>query len=312
MKNLHTLNTFTLSDMPDLDIAVLGALELFSSVSVPTVDVNAYKHPLVVGSGNALAVGRIIFSDADAVFASESTYERVLASVPNIDGVVLISASGGKHAPGIARRAKELGKPIMLITNNPTAPAKEYVNTDGRDRVLVFPKNREPYTYNTSTYMGMILGATGEDPARIRTFLEQHVTLSAFPNFSRRDKYVLILPSRFSAIAPMLHVKFTELFGRRVARDIETSEGMKHAVTVVPSDELFISFGEENTLWGALERRLHIPLPANAGYATMLAVGYFIIGQIQKQHPPYFKEHIAEYTRQASEVFGGTITPIVE
>ena len=110
----------------------------------------------------------------------------------------------------------------------------------------------------------------------------------------------------------MLQVKFIELFGRRIARDVETSEYMKHAVTVVPSDELFISFGEENTTWGDPGQRFHIPLPENSGYAAMMAIGYYVIAQIQKQHPPYFKDNITLYTEKASKIFGSTINPVVE
>jgi len=308
-KNIQTLNTFTLENIPDLDVAVLGALELFQKEQVPKIELNIYKRPLVVGSGNAEATGRIIFQDMDVVFASESDFEAKLKSIENIDGVILISASGGKHAPIIAKRSKELGKKVALITNNPEAPASEFVEDSN---VFVFPKNREPYTYNTSTYMGMILGATREDPKATQVFIENHIDTLSFPDFSKYDKYFLIVPPRFLGIIRMLEVKFIELFGRRIARDVETSEYMKHAVTVVPSDELFISFGDKNDSWGEKDKRLHIPLPDNAGYAAMMAVGYYIIAQIQKQHPPYFKENIASYTEQVAKIFGNTINPIVE
>jgi len=307
--NIQILNSFTLENIPDLDVAVLGALELFQKEQISKIKLDVYNHPLVVGSGNAEATGRIIFQDLDAIFASESDFEEKLKSIESIDGVVLISASGGKHAPIIAKRSKELGKRIALITNNPDAPASEFVE---KDNVFVFPKNREPYTYNTSTYMGMILGYTGEDPAEIEQVIKQQVDVITFPNFSKYDKYFLIVPSRFLGIIRMFEVKFIELFGRKIARDVETSEYMKHAVTVVPSDELFISFGDENNTWGEPDQRLHIPLPDNAGYATMMAVGYYVIAQIQKQHKPYFKENIASYTKEVSKIFGSTISPIVE
>lgn len=308
-RHIDILNTFDLSSIPDLDVAVLGALELFQKTPPPKFEPGIYKRPLVVGSGNAEATGRIVFQDFDAVFASESDYEGKLKHIPDIDGVMLISASGGKHAPIIARRAKEYGKRVSLMTNNPNAAAKEFVEPDN---LFVFPKNREPYTYNTSTYMGMILSTTGEDPREIYRFIEEKVAAVSFPDFSAYDKFFFIVPTRFSGIVRMLQVKFIELFGRRVARDIETSEYMRHAVTVVPSDELFVSFGEENTLWGAPERRLHIPLPEQNGIAAMMAVGYYVIGEIQKRHPPYFKENIVEYTNRASELFGSSIVPIVE
>lgn len=307
--NLHTLATFDLAHLPDLDVAVMGALELFHSAPLPKFDASAYARPLVVGSGNAEATGRIIFENTDALFASESTYEQKLARVSHIENVVVVSASGGKHAPIIAKRARELGKRVALITNNANADALQFVE---REHAFVFPKNREPYTYNTSTYMGMILGATGEDPSAIETFIRANTAALSLPDFSAYDKYFLIVPPRFSGIVRMLQVKFIELFGRRMARDVETSEYMKHAVTVVPSDELFISFGEENTTWGDPKRRFHVPLPKNAGYAAMMSVGYYVIAQIQKQNPPYFKEHIAAYTKAVSKVFGQEIQPIVE
>jgi len=307
-KNIGILNTFTLDTIPDLDVAVLGALELFQKEKLPRIEI-LYKRPLVVGSGNAEATGRIIFEDTDVVFASDSNFESKLKHVPDIDGVILISASGGKHAPIIARRAKELGKRVSLITNNSNAPAKEFV--ENKD-LFVFQKNREPYTYNTSTYMGMILGRTHENPKEIQNFIEKYIDTISFPDLSRHNSYFFIVPPKFSGIIRMLQVKFIELFGRRIARDVETSEYMKHAVTVVPSDELFISFGDENTMWGESGQRFHIPLPENAGYAAMVAIGYYIIAQIQKQHPPYFKENIALYTEKASKVFGGEIKVIVE
>jgi hypothetical protein len=308
-KNISILNTFSLTALPDLDVAVLGALELFQKEKLPAIDFSMYKRPLVVGSGNAEATGRIIFEDTDAVFASESNFESKLKHIPDIDGVILISASGGKHAPIIAERSQKLGKKVILLTNNPDAPAKEFVK---KNNVFVFPKNREPYTYNTSTYMGMILGTTREDPKEIQKFIENRINTLSFPDFSKYDKYFLIVPPQFSGIIRMLEVKFIELFGRRIARDVETSEYMKHAVTVVPSDELFISFGEESAVWGDPDKRLHVPLLKNAGYAAMMAIGYYVIAQIQKQHHPYFKENIIAYTEKVSKVFGSKISPIVE
>lgn len=306
-KNIHILDTFNLKNIPDLDVAVLGALELYQKEKLPTLNIE-YKRPMVVGSGNAEATGRIMFDDSDAVFASESTYEEKLKAIQDIDGVILISASGGKHAPIIAKHAKELGKRVTLITNNHRSEAGKILENDS---VFVFPKNREPYTYNTSTYMGMILGKTHEDPKSIYDFIKTKIDALSFPNFSSYDKYFLIVPPRFSGIIRMLEVKFIELFGRKIARDVETSEYMKHAVTVVPSNELFINFGDTNNTWGEPDKRLDVPLPENVDYAAMMAIGYYIIAQIQKQHPPHFKKNITAYTEKVSKIFRTTINPIV-
>ncbi len=307
---IQILNTFTLESLPDLDVGVLGALELLEKTVVPRMDMSNFKRPLVIGSGNAEATGRIVFRNSDAVFASESDYQERLATIPLIDSVVVLSASGGKHAPGIVRSARVAGKRVMLITNTPDSLASHEL-ADTND-ALVFPKNREPYTYNTSTYMGMILGSTDENAGDIQRYIHESIETIHFPDFSSYDKFFVVVPPRLGSIKRMLQVKFIELFGRIVARDVETSEYMSHAVTVVPSRELFINIGVEGGTWGTPENNLYIPLPPDADYVAIMAIGYYIIGQIQKSHPPYFKNNIALYCENAGKAFGTTIPPIVE
>ena len=305
--HIDTLNSFTVENLPDLDTVVLGALELFASTELPTIDITRYKEPLVVGSGNAEATGRILFEKTSAIFASESNYKEKLENIPSIDGVVLISASGGKHAPGIASYAKELGKSVTLITNKDDSEASKVLNVNEGDLVYVLPKNREPYTYNTSTYLGMVLSVTREDPNRIKEFIKEHIDTIDFSKFSSYDKYYVIVPTKFSGVVRMIQVKFIELFGRNIARDVETSEYVKHATTVVPSQELFLSFGYENTVWGEEGDRSNVPLPEWADYGAMIAIAYYVVGKIQKAHPPFFKENIEKYTKEISEVFGEEI-----
>lgn len=299
--------SFTLDTLPDLGTAVRAALELFRETPLPKL-VIPFSLPVVVGSGNAEAVGRMLFRDREALFASESTFESVLQNAHHSDGVVVISASGGKHAPGIAKAAKEKGLRVALLTTTPDAPASKFADPG---LTFLFPKNREPYTYNVSTYMGMLISMSGEDPKAILDHLDA-IDQLPLPDFKSQNRFCVIIPPAFAPIGRMVQVKFMELFGRNIARDVETSEYMKHAVTVVPSDELFISFGEENTLWGEKERRLFVPLPPQAGPAAMMAIAYYLIGKMQAAHPPYFKEHLAEYVEHASKVFGISIPAIVE
>ncbi len=312
MKHTDILTSFTFENIPDLDIVVLGALELFQLTPVPRMQLGVYKRPLVVGSGNAEATGRIIFEKLDAIFASESNFEDKLKTVDSIDGVVLVSASGEKHAPIIAKKAKEYGKHVTLITNSANSSASLELDHQHEYDEYVFPKNREPYTYNTSTYMGMMLGYTNENPKEIYEYILANTDKLAFPDFSKYSKYYLIVPSQFSGIIRMLQIKFIELFGRNIARDVETSEYVPHATTVAPSDEIFISFGKENTTWGKPENRLFVPMPENANYVAMMAIGYYVVAQIQKKQPAYFKQNILKYTEEVSKVFGHTIKPIVE
>ena len=309
-ENIEMMNSFTLEDLPDLDEVVLAALEMIEERDVPTLDIKQFHRPLVVGSGNAEATGRIIFADSDAVFASESNVDEKLKYISDIDEVVIVSASGGKHAPGLARKALAAGKHVTLITSTADSPAQRALPPEDI-AVHVFPKNREPYTYNTSTYMAMIAGYTGENARQIRDFIDRQIAPMAKPDFSRYDKYYLIVPPQFSGMIRMLQVKFIELFGRNVARDVESTEYVRHATTVAPSDELFISFGTSNDTWGQPENRLDVPLPDNAGYVAMMAVGYYMVAQIQKAKPQYFKDNIADYCQFISGVFGEVIEPIV-
>lgn len=311
-QNIKILEEFTIDTIPDLDVAVLGALELFQKEKLPEIKLGKYNRPLVVGSGNAEATGRIIFKDSDAIFASESSFAQKLEKIKNIDAVILVSASGSKHAPIIAKKAKEHGKHTTLITTTQNSPASQVFGEKDDFTQYIFPKNREPYTYNTSTYMGMILGYTKEDPKAICEFIKKQVDIEKLVDLSKYHKFYLIVPSEFSGIIRMLHVKFIELFGRNIARDIETAEYVKHATTVAPAKELFVSFGEKNDIWGKPQDRIHIPLPQKANYAAMMAIGYYFVAQIQKSHSPYFKENIVDYTKKISKIFDHAISPIVE
>lgn len=53
--NLEQKKRFEESNLPDLDVVVLAALELFMRQGVPRLDLGRGEKPLVVGSGNAAA-----------------------------------------------------------------------------------------------------------------------------------------------------------------------------------------------------------------------------------------------------------------
>ena len=308
--NLEILKNFDISSLPNLDVVTLGALELFASQGVPTLDLGDYARPLVLGSGNAAVTGKILFDDKDAVLADESTYEKKLASAQGIDGAILLSASGSKHAVALAKDLRERGIETRLLTNNPDAPAKEHID---EDKFFVFPKNREPYTYNTSTYMGMILGKTGEDPAAIKKFIEDKVDPLIPDNFTNYDAFYMLVPEGFDAFREMLTTKFDELFQPAVSGRVLTPEQSKHAKSVVKYDkELFVSFGYDNQTFGPEGNRLNIPLPDDADYGAMMAIAYYVVGKIQDQHPSYFQQGIEDYMKKAGEAFGITISAIVE
>jgi hypothetical protein len=294
------------NELIDLDECVIKALELFVKKLLPKLNLGKFKRPLVVGSGNAAVTGKIIFEDSDAIFADESNYLQKLKAIKNIDIAILISSSGAKHAPIIAKELKKRKINTILLTNNQDALAKDYVN-----KTLVLPKNPEPYTYNTSTYMGMILSKTKEDPKIILDFIKKQIKPKIPKNLKQYDSYYFIIPNEFDSTRELFMTKFDELFCSKLSGRVFTPEQTKHAKTITPSNkELFISIGYNNTLWGT--KRLNFTLPKNAGPAMVMAINYYIIGHIQKQNPPYFKKNIEIYTKKVSKLFKQTIKPIAE
>lgn len=309
MSARQELKNFTIKNLPDLDVAVFGALELLEKTELPSTAV-PFRRPLIVGSGNANPTGQIIFRESDAVFADESNYELALARVPDIDGAVIISASGSKHATEITKKLTSKGIETVLFTNNKNAPAAAFLPSE---MVRIFPKNREPYTYNTSTYLSMIVSDTMENTSEIRNFIEKAVAPSTAWPLAKFHAFTLILPAEFAHLKPMLHTKFDELFGPKIVGRIFIPEEAKHAKTVIKdSKEAFISFGVNNYSYGEEKNRFFVPLLEGGGYAAALSVTYFIIGQIQRAQPPYFKESIEQYCQEASVAFGHPIDPIVE
>lgn len=307
MPYLEKMKSFTQDDLPSLSECTLGALELFSKEGLPDVKIKEFKKPLIIGSGNAIVTAKILYRDQDAIFADETSYKTALEK--DYDGVLVFSASGGKHAPIIAKAAKEKGKEVQLITCTQNSQAEEVV---GREQTIITNKNREPYTYNTSTYMGWVFAKTRENPQDILDFILKKVKPSIPNNLEFFNGFLLVTPDNFSSLNQLFEVKFIELFGRKVARDVKSYEELKHAITVVPSEtELCIKFGEGVVDFDGKE--LKIPLPDNCGMAAMMAIAYHTIGQIQEQHPQYFKENIGKYVQRNSKGdFGKALRVIVE
>lgn len=286
-----------------LDECVINALDLFIKTKIPKVSI-PFKRPLVVGSGNAAVTGKIIMKGKDAVFADEGSYKDKLKLI-KVDGAILLSASGGKHATIIAKDLREKRIKTILLTNNENAKAKKFVN-----KTYILPKNTEPYTYNTSTYLGMILSKTNEDPKKIKTLINK-IKNKIPKNLKKYDSFFILVPEEFDLAREMFLTKFDELFGPKISGRVFTIEQTKHAKTITPSDkELFIGLGVDNKMFG--KNRFNVKLSKNPNFAEIIALGYFIIGHIQKQNPPYFKQNIFEYTKEASKIFGHEIKPIVE
>jgi hypothetical protein len=287
--------------MKNLDEVVLDALKLHGSYTLPKLRFPPSEKRLVVGSGNALPTGKVIFRGQNCVFADEGQYLAVLKRQRDIDTAVVISASGEKDAPEIVGKLRKRGLPICLLTCADGSSAAKDLQDYPAGRVFVTRRNEEPITYNTSTYLGMVLARTRENPNLIREHLLKRVRpkLRDLPAYAA---YFLIVKPDFDAIREMLLTKFDELFGPRVTGRCYTTRQILHAKTVVPwEQELFVTFGIRNPEFGSA--RLDVPLPEPAGFAGMIATGYYVIGRIQAQLPPWFKEHADAYKARQPRLF---------
>lgn len=281
--------------IPDLDEIVLKTLDFFTQNPPPTFHPDDYKLPFVVGSGNAYNTGTILFSRQAAIFADESNFKQMIVAFDEaiksklITQAVVLSASGGKDSVWEIELAKQYGLHTTLVTTKAESPAAQVAN-----KTYAFQSIDEPYTYNTSTYMGMILGATHENI----TAIKQAVDALQFPeNFGKYQSYSFVLPDEFSQICPMLDIKRHELFGPKVSLRAFPQGHARHAKFVIrDKDELVISLNKKNDFFGASNSRWDIQLPESVNFAMVMAVTYYIVGKMQKSKPPYFKENIENYT----------------
>jgi len=293
----------------NLDENVLLALDFFAKNPPPSVNVNEFKSPFVVGSGNAFNTGSIIFSGKDTILADESNFRSIIASSDkkaqnrSLRDAVVISASGGKDSVWEIKLAKEHGLTTTLLTTKAQSDAAKVA-----DKVIVFKSIAEPYTYNTSTYMGMILGATHEDPTKIREFIDR---LNFPDNFANHKGYSFVVPDQFMQVCPMLDIKKSELFGPHVSLRAFPQGHARHAKFVIQTpEELVISLGQKNEYFGDPNHRWDINLPENSNFATIMAVTYYIVGKIQASKPPYFKENIRNYASDyGPKAYGEDVKP---
>jgi hypothetical protein len=289
-------------NLPNINQSVLAALDFFSQNQPPRLDLKKFSWPLVVGSGNAYNTGQVIFSGQPAIIATESNFQEILKSYQpliknrTIKQALVISASGEKDSIWETSAAKKAGLSTTLLTCSPDSRAARLA-----DQVLTYQKLPEPYTYNTSTYLGMILGASGESVQTIKNFLK-HLK---FPkNFDNYAAYSFILPDEFAAITPMLEIKRHELFGPHLSLRAFSYGEARHAKFVnVWDKELVISLGP-NKYFGKKECRWEIKLPASANNGLVLALTYYIVGQIQASKPAYFKKNIVKFCQEGPKAYG--------
>lgn len=289
-------------NLPNLDASVLAALDFFTKNPPARLNLQTFSFPLVVGSGNAYNTGLVIFGDRPAIVANESNFARIIKNhqswIKNksITQALVISASGEKDSIWEIKLAKKYGLKTTLLTCSSNSSAAQIA-----DKVITYKKLPEPYTYNTSTYLGMFLGASGEKVETIKKFLKK---IKLPKNFKNYAAYSFLLPDKFGTLAPMLEIKKDELFGPYLSLRAFSFGEARHAKFVNTwNKELVISLGE-NKYFGFKANRWEIKLPDNAGIGFIMALTYYLIGKIQETKTPYFKKNIAKFCLDGPKPYG--------
>ena len=280
-------------ELDSLNLSVLKALDFFQKNPPTRFNSKKYTFPIVVGSGNAYNTGLAIFSDQKAIFANESNFKVTLKRYQDliknktITHAVVISASGEKDSVWEIKAAKKVGLKTVLLTCAPTSSAAKI-----SEEIYSFRKLPEPYTYNTSTYLGMIMAASQEKAEDIAKSI---LSLKLPSNFKKYQAYAFILPDAWGPIAPMLEIKKSELFGPMLSLRAFSEGEARHAKFIIRTkNELVISFNK-NEYFGDPKHRLIINPPQKAGKAWAMAVTYFLTGLIQTSHTDYFRPNISKF-----------------
>jgi hypothetical protein len=288
--------------LPDLDEVVISALDLFIEETPPKLNLEKAGQPFVVGSGNAYNTGKLLFSQRPAIFANESNLKPKLVAHLSLikSGVVkraiIISASGEKDAAWEVAEAEKYGLETTLLTCNSNSSAAKLA-----DKTIVYRNLPEPQTYNTSTYLGMLMSASNENAKNIKNFIKK---VKLPKNFGKYGAYSIIVPDEFSELTPMLDIKKHELFGPHLSLRAFSFGDARHAKFVMPWEkELVISLGN-NKYFGLPQNRLQIKMPKKYGAGLVMALTYYLIGKIQAAKPPYYKQNIAKYCIDGPKAYG--------
>jgi len=278
----------------NLNNIVNEALVFFGKNYPNKLNLKNINFPLVVGSGNAYNTGVILFAGRPALFANESNLKEIIKNYTElfkkkiIKDAIIISASGAKDSVWEIKTAKKLKLKTLLLTCEENSPSAKIA-----DEVIIYRKIAEPYSYNVSTYLGMILSKSGENPKKIIDFIKN---IQPKKNFKKYNSFAFVVPDKYSIICRIINAKADEIFGPNITVRAFSIGRARHAKFINRSKkELVITIGEDNQYFGDPDSRLNIGLPKFTGPALMFCLVYALLGKIQELKPPYFRKNIKKY-----------------
>lgn len=295
------------NNLPNLNETVLSALDFFNKNKPPQLKLNKSAAYIAAGSAGASHACRLIFMKANCFFGDESNFKNILKTYKpfinnkTIKEAYIVSSSGEKDSLWQIKAAQRAGLKTTLLTCRGDSRGAKLA-----DQSIVFGKIPEPYSYNSSTYLGMCLSVTKEDPAIIKGFIKK---IKIPKNFKRYSFFTFILPDDYKPVVDMINTKDDEIFGPYSSLRAYTEGEARHAKFICQSaKELVISF-VPNYYFGLKSNRWTIKLPKIANTGLILSLSYYLVGLIQKQKPAYFKKGIEEYCLKTGPKPYGQKTP---
>lgn len=266
-----------------LDRYVTKTLESLEGWAIPEVPLGKGLN-LFMGSGNASQVAGIFANHFGGFAANAAGYRRFAGYAGRFDEKVIISASGGKDAVGMAEAFK---KDCILLTCAENPPAAEFAR-----EVIVFPSFKEPPSYNVSTYASMFRALEPEEDV---SKIGEYIGSLEVPGLGRQSFIPVIAGDGDEALAQMCATKIRETLGvGSVGKGV--SEAAHGWFLHDRPEELALCLNLAQ--FEPAKKRLHINYPSALG--LMLSV-YYLIGKNQTEK---LSEEIAGNYGRLSQLMG--------
>jgi len=304
-----------MTEVQTLDYYVLKALDFFEEMGDYKLLLPKSNHTLVAGSQSGYLTGRIVYRFAGRAFshAPEVLAQHEIDSKSEIlDDVTIVSATGSRNVIPIAEYALNKGLKVNVVTCTENSPVKTNFPAIN-DIIVPTLEEPEPPTVNTATYGGMIQGVTHENIPRISREVEALNDKLPKGGYENYGAFTVVLPDRMPEVAGMVDWKLRgEKIGRCIGSTaITLTDFMSAAITDAKEKyELYIALGlsgEEREVFDQVLE--HIPMdrkhyininkPDDFGPLGYLTLGYFVVGQIQKNYPG-FQNNILDYKRETT------------
>lgn len=262
-----------------LDRCVVNTLESLEGWEMPEIPIKRGLN-LFMGSGNASQVAGIFANHFGGVAVNAAGYGRFAGYAGRFDEKVIVSASGGKDAVGMAEAFRG---DCVLLTCAENPPAAEFA----RD-VVVFPYLKEPPSYNVSTYASMFHALEpGEEVSRIMEYIRG----LEVPELGRQSFIPVVAGDGSEALAQMCATKIRETLGiGSVGKGV--SEAAHGWFLHNRPGELALCLNLAQ--FEPAENRLHINYPSLLG---LMLSAYYIIGKSQTER--HSEEIVKNYGRMS-------------